>query len=276
MQLLLVALFVFAVLWPSLRFAAFLVSNWRAGRLGFIRSQLGGFSWPFIQSLGTAMAAEVTAVVTYPATLFMRDRPGKGTPVILVHGLYHSPAAWVAFLRRLRRAGHESLYTYGYDSFTKDFDVAVAGLERKIDAVLSAHPGEKVALVGHSLGGLVSRKASGAPRFSDRIHSLTALGSPHKGADLARFAANTMARQLIPGRHIAQSVEAGPDPNCPKLAVYTLFDDYVFPLEMLKPGGRGWTERICPPMSHVWMLYSGRVADMVLEFLSEGGARPDR
>ena len=80
-----------------------------------------------------------------------------------------------------------------------------------------------------------------------------------------------MARDLLPGGHIARAVERMPDPDCPRLGVYTLTDDYVFPLSMLRIGRPGWQEQVCPPMAHVWMLYSRKVAETVIGFLKEQG-----
>ncbi|MBI9081785.1 MAG: alpha/beta fold hydrolase [Pseudodesulfovibrio sp.] len=269
MKIIILFILIFLViLWPLTRYAVFLVSNYRAGHLVHIREQLGGLMKPLFKGVLTAMAAEAIAVATYPLALLSRfESEGPGTPVLMVHGLYHNTSAWFVFGRRLRRAGFGNLHTYGYNSFTRNFTQAVDGLERKLDSLLGARPDSKVILVGHSLGGLVCRRVAGNPLYRDRIAVLVTLGAPHKGSELAWFAGNRMARDLIPGKATPNSVAAVPDPYCPELSIYTLVDDFVFPLDKLQIGRPDWQERVCSPMSHVWMVYSREVADMVIEFL---------
>jgi len=267
-----VVLVLFAVAWPLVRYAAFAISNYRSGELALIREKTGGLGWPVLRGVLTAMAAELIAVATYPLGWFREfGRDGEGTPVVLVHGLFHNASAWSIMLNRLDRAGFHNLHTYQYDSFSKDFETAVEGMEKKLDRVLGARTGGSVILIGHSLGGLVCRRVAGDPKYRDRVAGLMALGSPHKGSDLAWFGGNAMSRGLIPGRSIAEAVAGVPDPECPKLAVYTLVDDFVFPLSMLLPDRPGWEERICSPMGHVWMVYSREVTAMVIEFLRKVG-----
>ncbi|EGB15977.1 alpha/beta hydrolase fold protein [Pseudodesulfovibrio mercurii] len=255
-------------LFTLLRYGIFLLSNALAGRLGLIREETGGLGAAVARGVVTAMAADVVAL---PSILFLalpeRAASRTGTPVLMVHGLYHNRTAWLVMARRLRRAGFRNLHTYGYNSFTRDFDHALAGLKDRLDAILGDAPDGGVILIGHSLGGLLCRCAAGDPRFRDRVAALVTLGSPHGGSELAWLGGNRMARGLIPGRDITEAVAEAPDPDCPKLAVYTMADDYVIPLDLLRTGRPGWRERVCAPMGHVWMLYSPEVADMVIDFL---------
>ncbi|WP_316898925.1 alpha/beta fold hydrolase [Pseudodesulfovibrio indicus] len=258
-------LFVFT----ALRFALFLLSNGRAGSLAAIRRGTGNLWLALARGLGTAMAADLIALPSCLALALPEPAAGKGVPVLLVHGLYHNRTAWLVFARRLRRAGFANVHTYGYNTFTKDFGTAMEGMRARLDELLGDDPDARVMLVGHSLGGLVCRCAAGDPRFRDRVAGLVTLGSPHGGSELAWLGGNRMARDLIPGRAISRAVAQAPDPDCPRLCVYTLTDDYVFPLDLLRTGRDGWTERVCAPMGHVWMLYSRQVAAMALGFLAQ-------
>lgn len=268
--LLVQAVFVLAVV----RYAAFLFSNLRAGQLPVIRERAGSLFRPMARGVVTAMLADGLAAFN---SLFLLAREksgsGPGAPVIMIHGLYHNRTAWRIMRRRLVRAGFTNLHTYQYNSFTRDFEPAVHGLLRKIDS-LTGDTDAGVVLVGHSLGGMVARCAAGNPAYRGRVAGLLTLGSPHHGSELALLGPNRMARDLLPGGHIPRSVERMPDPDCPRLSVHTTTDDYVFPLPMLIPGRPGWTEAVCSPMAHVWMLYSREVASTVSTFLeSLSGSR---
>jgi len=268
MLYLIILILFLGVAYPVLRYAIYLWSNARAGTLPEVRQQFGGLAWPMLRGMITAGAADLIVVPTYPLGIFGGREPlRKGTPVLLVHGLFHNSSAWITMKQRLREAGINNVHTYQYNSLWGDFPDAVEGLQRKLDALIQASPNRKVLLVGHSLGGLVIRSAVGNPRFKGKIAGIAALGTPHGGSDLANFATNPMGRGLIPGRVIMHLANLAPDPGCPKLAIYNPLDDFVFPLPTLYPPTTEWQEIICSPMGHVWMLYSPEVARCVVEFL---------
>lgn len=267
---LLTILLVLVIVYPLVRYTGFFLSNWRSGQLAEIRRRQGGMFRPILRGVGTAMMADAAMLPAYAFGWFCRfGREGKGTPIIMVHGLFHNASAWYVMLHRLGKAGFSNLHTYQYDSFFNGFDTAVRGLERKLDQVLGSRPGTEVILIGHSLGGLVCRAVAGDQRYSSRIKAMVALGSPHHGSDLARLGANRMSRGLIPGHSIPQTVAEVPDPPCPRLAIYTLVDDFVYPLRALQPGRDGWEEQICSPMAHVWMLVSREIFRRVVTFLRQ-------
>ncbi len=268
MSLFATILVVALVVYPFVRYTAFIISNWRAGHLDEINQRLGGLRKPLLRGVLTALMADIYVLPTYIlGWILPLKHEGRGTPIVLVHGLFHNSSAWIVMLHRLKQAGFTNIHTYQYDSFFKTFDPAVKGLEDKLDQLLGPNPNSKVILIGHSLGGLVCRKAAGNPNYSKRIAGLVALGSPHNGSDLALFGGNRMSRGLIPGHSIPQSVAAIPDPDCPCLAIYNLVDDFVFPLSMLQPNRKGWQEIICSPMGHVWMLLSNEVFNSIVDFI---------
>lgn len=256
---------------PLARYIWFYLANRRTGQLEEIKRAFGpGFRMSFLRAYCTAVFSEGLVVLMAPFTLLLKNSTGgQGPPVIFVHGLYHNPSAWFFFRIFLARAGYGNFHYYGYNSFTKPFGAAVEGLAEFMDRVLENNPGEKVVLIGHSLGGLVSRKAAVEPRFQGRIGALVALGSPHHGSELAVLGLGPAARGLYPGKSIERELENAPDPDAPRLAVYTPFDDYVFPLNGLKIGREGWTEQVCDPVSHVFMLYSQDISWRVAGFLED-------
>lgn len=263
----LVTILIFAVLFffafPALRYLLFLAFSRHSGHLAYVRQQLRGLTRPLLRGWLTALGADLLVLPLYVLGFIPAREGGDGIPVVLVHGLYHNRSAWMVMQRRLRKAGLTNIHTYQYNSFTSTFGPAVVGLANTLDEL----PDGPFLLVGHSLGGLVCREVAGYPRFRGRVAGLVTLGSPHGGSDLARFGGNRMARDLIPGREISRRMDTVRDPDCPRLALYNLVDDYVFPLDKLQPGRPGWREIVVRPMGHVWMLFSREVADRVVAFL---------
>jgi triacylglycerol lipase len=68
----------------------------------------------------------------------------------------------------------------------------IAGVEeraRRLGAQIErAFPGERVHLVGHSMGGLDARRLLADPAWHDRVLSLTTIATPHLGTTVADFA----------------------------------------------------------------------------------------
>lgn len=253
---------------PVLRYVIFWVSNTRSGDMDRIRRELHGSALPYVLlGLVSSMLCELAVLLLVPLGLIFPARPGPGTPVIFVHGLYHNPAAWFWFRILLGRAGYRNFHALGYNSFTRPFESAVDSLAEFMEKVLRDNPDRKVVLVGHSLGGLVCRMAASRPEFAGRVGALVALGSPHGGSVLATFGLGPMARGLMPGRAVIRAVEQCRDTDAPKLSVYSLVDDYVLPVSRLRVGRDDWEEQVCSPVSHVPMLFSQDVAWRVAGFL---------
>jgi len=261
---------------PLLRYTGFIISNWRAGTLGDIRKRFNGLLFPLLKGVWTAGLADLFVIPLYPlGFLGGKETLGEDTPVLLVHGLFHNASAWLIMKHRLREAGIVNVHTYQYGTMTGDFQGAVDGLRARLDVLLRRHPGGTVALVGHSLGGLVIRKAIGDPRYWDRIAGVVTLGSPHGGSDLAHCGFNAMARGLLPGGAIPVAASAAPDAHCPRLSLFSPVDDFVYPFTSLQVNREGWEESLCSPMSHVWMLYSREISGIVIDFLRGIGCQAD-
>jgi pimeloyl-ACP methyl ester carboxylesterase len=107
------------------------------------------------------------------------NRPEAGDPVVLVHGLWMT--GWeMRFLGwRLARAGYRPC-CFRYRSWRGALDEAVRALRKFIEAV----EGERVHLVGHSLGGIVIARAL-EERPLGRRGRVAMLGTPMAGSGVA-------------------------------------------------------------------------------------------
>ncbi|MHC1753235.1 esterase/lipase family protein [Humidesulfovibrio sp.] len=197
-------------------------------------------------------------------------------PVILVHGLYHNPAAWFVLRVRLARMGFAEVRCFGYASFGRSFEAIAADLAELLLAVGKEAPGGRVALVGHSLGGLLIRAACADARVACgkgcRVAGVVTLGTPHGGSTLAgMLGLGRLARGLAPGGEVISLVRALPCFPGPGLSLYTPTDGMVLPLSGSFLDERelaaGWAERALPPTSHVGLLYSRAAAGQIQAFL---------
>lgn len=266
--------------------------NRRSGDARLQRILLGGRVAPglaraFLNSVWTLWLTAL-ALPFGPFAQRRRPDPAKtpasdAPPVILVHGLYHNPAAWFVLRRRLLRAGFSDVRCYGYASFGREFTDIAAGLAKMMLETAQSAPGGRVALVGHSLGGLVIRAACADARVASggkcRVAGVVTLGTPHRGSSLAgMLGIGRLARGLASGGHVISQVRGLPPCPGPALSLYTPTDGMVLPLSGAfldeRERASGWTERTLPVMSHVGLLYSRAAARETLAFLKQACAGP--
>ncbi len=228
---------------------------------------------PFLAMAGrTALrsaASELAIVALHPLGLWpgLWSRPTPGSSlVVLVHGLFHNPGAWILFRRRLHAQGFGTA-CFRYASWGSRWEETVADLAAYLTKIMEENPDRPVHLVGHSLGGLLLRCAL-AQSPDPRIRTLVTLGTPYGGSKLSPFALSSLGRYLTYRGETVTRVATLPTPagvRC--LALHSPADNMVLPNSALRCGLQGWEERQTRPVSHVAMLHSRGVFDEALEWM---------
>lgn len=209
------------------------------------------------------------------------DRPAHPLPdpVLLVHGLWTNRAIMLYLARAL--AGHGfAPRTIGYFSALDEFEHNAARVARAI----AESPGERLHIVGHSLGGLVALRAL-ARRPDRRVRRLVMLGSPIadclSGRRMARmrFLAPLLGttRTLwsdMPPLDIPPGVEAGAIAGTRRFGLGSIVlrlpgpsDGVVRVEETRHPR---LADHVVMPVAHSEMLVSRAVAMQVASFLRNG------
>jgi triacylglycerol lipase len=108
---------------------------------------------------------------------------GKGRPVLLLPGLFNSDRSNLVLRAYLRRLGYRA---YGW-GLGRNFGVRAIGKEgeRLIERIAAIHAetGEKVTLIGVSLGGIMARIA--AHRRPDLVREVITVSAPFAGPPTA-------------------------------------------------------------------------------------------
>ena len=237
------------------------LSNGRLGRLlskGILSSHL----------------SMLATLLLYPSGLWRRlwqprlDPDCPRPPVILIRGLYHNVSAWTLFRRRLHAAGFANLYFLGYSSWNQTFPALVMRLEQLLAEVRERYPDHPPILIGHSLGGLLSRACAQPLESPARLAGVVTLGTPHKGSKFAALGLGKLAKSLIyRGPLIAKLDEGKRKAAIPSVAIYSPIDNMVLPNQALQTTEAGWVHQETAPISHVAMLYHRQTAQLVLDYL---------
>ncbi len=203
------------------------------------------------------------------------SRPGTvdaKTPVLLVHGYLANKSNWYLVERELRSAGFGEIHAMNYSARGADIDKLAKICVLRAHEVMAATGVDRVHLVGHSLGGLVIRKAVQSFGLHEAASVIT-VATPHGGVDLARLGrllggSNAIGVQLRPGsdflREMWADSTAMPD---------TEFVAYYSNLDLLVPGRRAMmlestmspTNLLLKDQGHLSIVLSRRLARSVTE-----------
>ncbi len=226
----------------------------------------------FLQSLSSQAFALASYWLCLVPALWRPRRPAKGPAIVLVHGLYHSAAAWILFRRWFARAGRTNVHAFSYNSLTQDVPSLAKRLTAIVRRVADENPGRQVFLIGHSMGGLIIRLALADPA-TPPVAGVITLGTPHRGSKLAAFGIGRTARSLICGSPLIRELNrTAVTRGVPFLSLASPTDNMVMPpLGLRAPRGADWQEEVTAPVTHVAMLYDRRLARRCLRFIKEVG-----
>jgi triacylglycerol lipase len=243
--------------WHSMRPAPQPASNVPAGILIFLREWLASLFLFF--------------VVQQFDRIWMGDDapprvPPSGVPVLLVHGYKCNRGLWWWMGAKLRAAGF-TIATINLEPPGGSIDVLADQLHARIEALCRETQAAQLALVCHSMGGLVAR-AYLRKHGPARIANLVTLASPHHGTWIARLGFGENARQMQPGSTWLRRLEQS-ELTVPTLSIWSPADNFIAPQDSSRLAGS--RERIVPALGHLTMLLSPRILAILVDELTHRG-----
>jgi len=209
--------------------------------------------------------------VAYPLDPILRQSENKSSdpedlpPVLLVHGLYHSPSGWVYLRRHLLKAGFRKIHTLKYSSWKTDIATITTKLDTAVLEIEAQYPGRRPLLVGHSLGGLIIRNWLAAEANQVRALGAVTLGAPHQGSKIATLAFGQLGRSLHPSNAFFANLADTESPaGIPCVSLVSEGDTMVLPQQNLIPVTKGWEMRLTPFTSHAGTMTKKSICRMVI------------
>lgn len=225
-----------------------------------------------------SILSEVLILISFPVglwpKLWQHPQPGSGPIVVLMHGLFHNPSAWIVFRYWLLRQGLTCV-CLGYSSWgARDFDQTTRQIREQLEDIVQKNPDREIHLIGHSLGGLLLRAALAEFSACTNIKNLITLGTPFQGSKLAPFALNSLGRYLWYNSATITATAALPFPShIPGHALWSPADNMVLPHSALWCKILGWKNHATPAISHVAMLHSAKIFQKVLNIIQSASIR---
>lgn len=196
--------------------------------------------------------------------IFLKKENKKYPPVLLVHGYMMNRACFIYIHIRLAIDGFRVFSVNLYPPKLSITELA----ERVADKMeeIADKTGEKeVYLIGHSMGGLVTRYYSISPRGAGRVKRLITLASPHRGTRIAVLGMGINAKEMVPGSEFLNELNKKPLP--PIYSIWSTLDNLIVPPE------HAYSDNISnlsiPAKGHIAMLFSNTVYRHILSLLTE-------
>jgi triacylglycerol lipase len=230
---------------------------------------MSGFLLSLRIVIGEWLAYQALFVLIQPfERLWMgNDAVGRQTPasvpVLLIHGYMCNRGVWWWIRRGLKGTGL-AVATVNLEPPLGSIDGFADQLHDRIEALRAETGADQVALVGHSMGGLVAR-AYLHRHGSSRVAKLVTLASPHHGTRLARYGLGKNARQMRVDSAWTRALPTT-DPRVPTLTVWSPTDNFVVPQDSSRLTGA--REMILPGLSHLTMFFSFIVLDVLTRELA--------
>lgn len=192
------------------------------------------------------------------------------TPILLVHGYGHNSSAWFMLRKALRRAGFTSVHTMNYNPLIHDVPEIARKLSDHVEMIRGVLGVDKVNIVGHSLGGLVTRWYVQEMDGDLKVNTAITLASPHKGTLAALVPPGRTARECRPRSWVVRRLNQRALPtNVRWVAFYGDSDALIQPMRAGRIDVPALAARnvLIPGMGHMGMLLSGDVVNQVVEEL---------
>lgn len=170
--------------------------------------------------------------------LVHHDVDAAATPILLVHGIVDNHSIFAVMERALRRRGFNNISSFDYSPLTSDVRETAGRLATAIERLTRDSGYERIHVVGHSLGGLITRYYVQRMGGDARVRTLVTLGTPHHGTELATIGKFLpLVRQLGPSSElIAELAEPAPTCRTRFIAFYSDLDQLILPSENARIG----------------------------------------
>lgn len=228
---------------------------------------------PAVRPIGQASDADADA----SGAAHEVDDARAGLPVVLVHGYVHNRSAFLVMARALKRAGFEQVHGLNYNPLIADLPQIALGLASEVQRVRDRTGAERVALVGHSMGGIVARHYVQLLGGYDTVETVITLGAPHRGSVTSHLGLGPAAKQLRPGSAYLRRLEESARPSRVRwIAYYSDLDLLVVPAvsgKLSHPALAATNVRV-NDTGHLSLLLSSEVLTSVIAHLAGGAGAP--
>ncbi|WP_320774474.1 esterase/lipase family protein [Streptomyces sp. CRN 30] len=231
-------------------------------------------AFALFSSASTAGAADSAAAASASSGTRSAEAAAQplstSTPVVFVHGYTGSASNWVTAMSVFRLNGWSSsnLFAYEYDSYGNNVTNA-QGLASFVNNVKSQTGASKVAIVNHSMGGLVSQYYLKVLGGSTSVSHLASIAGANHGTTYASACLiYTTCQQMYPGSSFISQITSGDEtPGDTRYATwYSACDGVILPYTSTRLSGATNNAVLC--QTHIGFLADTSVLGDIADFVA--------
>ena len=209
----------------------------------------------------------------FPRFWVLPDNHPAHVPVVFVHGYLHNRSAWIKYFKWMKKEGFTHLLAIDLKGKFKEIEKYAEQLSVEVDQLLKRYGVNRVDIVAHSMGGLVSRYYIQVLGGKKKVRKCVTLGSPHNGTKVAVFVVGKSRQQMLPGSDFLDKIEITDSKSLGKTRLNVLYSDSDFmivPTNLGKVIAKGAKNECVGLVSHIGFIYNRGVYKKVLSVLAKG------
>ena len=192
-------------------------------------------------------------------------------PILFVHGWGCGSHAFLIIYLFLKHHRFKNLYFLTYRPIFSDASILAKQVAEKADYVKQKTGAEKITVISHSMGGVLTRDAIKNLGAGEAIGKLITLGSPHMGSRVSAFmpiGKNTL-QMSYKSAFLTELADHTMTPGDTEyVSIYSDFDNFIIPQDSSDLGNNATNIKI-PYHGHTHLLYSYRVIRLIIKELSQ-------
>lgn len=255
------ALGTFLVLWMETQ-----LTHWRDEKqpkpqaLTVLRAMVYEFGCNYLRCLLIPFAG----LYAKPNALNVADQ----APILLVHGYGQYQSYWYWFQYQLKNWGFSPVYTLNPWETSNRIESHAQVLAKKIQVIKAKHPDQKITLIGHSMGGLVSAYYGEYLASTQEINKIITMGTPFYGTRLAGLGFGQSAQEMAPDSpFLSQLRQRIQTSSTPYYCLASQVDNLIVPWQSALLNNDPSHEKIFPDLGHLRFLVNSDVLETVKGWL---------
>lgn len=203
-----------------------------------------------------------------PLALFgPKVKTGSKTPILLVHGYANSSAIWIYQLFQLKKRGLGPIHTINLGYPFSSIEKYAEKVKKKVDEIGT----DKIILIGHSTGGLVSSYYALNLKPKVKITDIITIGSPLHGTKVAILGPGKCAKEM---RYCSEFTKVliekiKENKEIRFFCIGSKVDHVVVPNSSSLLGKRAEAEYQMDDIDHVSLVFNPKVSDKIAQWLTK-------
>lgn len=227
----------------------------------------------WLHSISFEAIAVLTTALLRPIGYWARQTASgskAGQPILLIHGYLHDSSAWVFLKRELGRMGCGPLYTLNLKHPFRSIRDYAELIDLKVKEIARENQRNDIALIGHSMGGLVSAWYALQMNLQGQVTDVITIGSPLGGTRAAAVAIGPNGREMRFGSEFLQTLRKEMEQNS-QVRFYHIAsktDQLIFPWHSALLGTCPEREYVVDDLGHMSLLLSPRIAQQIYRWFA--------